>query len=54
MQTKKKIIRVINTKINNYKEKKNPYKIKKSFNKLPENIFKKFLKKDFKLKKNTV
>lgn len=51
---KEKIIRVINTKMKSKKKIKNPYKIKKSFNKLPENIFQKFLKKDFKLKKCTV
>ena len=51
---KEKIIQVINTKMKSKKKIKNPYKIKKSFNKLPENIFQKFLKKDFKLKKCTV
>jgi UDP-N-acetylglucosamine 2-epimerase len=50
----KKIIRAINTKIKGKGKIKNPYKINNSFNKLPEDIFKKFFNKDFKLKKCTV
>ena len=51
---KEKIISAIYTKINRNKKAENPYKIKNSFNKLPENIYKKFIREDFKLKKCSI
>ncbi len=50
---KKMILKKVKANLNNYKKVNNPYKIIKSFNLLPNVIFNKFLRKDFKLKKNT-
>ncbi len=51
---KKKIIRTINTKFQNYNVINNPYKSKILIDTLPKNILKKFSRNDFKLKKCTI
>ncbi len=51
---KKKIVRMVETKLKKYTKTKNPYKIIKSINLLPDDILKKFVRKDFNLKKCTI
>lgn len=51
---KKKIVRMVDTKLKKYTKTKNPYKIIKSINLLPDDILKKFVRKDFNLKKCTI
>ena len=51
---RKLIISKINTKLKNYKVKKNPYKLNKNFELIPKEIEKKIIRNDFKLKKCTV
>lgn len=50
---KKQIIDKINKVLNNYKVCENPYKLSKTFEKIPNKIVKKFLRNDLKLKKCT-
>ena len=51
---KKQIIDKINKVLNNYKVYENPYKLSKTFEKIPNKIVKKFLRNDLKLKKCTI
>ena len=51
---RKLIISKINTKLKNYKVKKNPYKLNKNFELIPKEIEKKIIRNDFKLKKCTI
>ena len=51
---RKLIISKINTKLKNYKVKKNPYKLNKNFELNPKEIEKKIIRNDFKLKKCTI
>ena len=51
---KKQIIDKINKELNNYKVCENPYKLIKTFEKIPNKIVKKILKNDLKLKKCTI
>ena len=51
---KKQIIDKINKVLNNYKVYVNPYKLSKTFEKIPNKIVKKFLRNDLKLKKCTI
>lgn len=51
---KSKIIRAINSKIIRNIKIENPYQIKNSFNKIPEDVYKKFFRKNFKSKKCTI
>ncbi len=50
----KKIIKLINSRLNKYQKINNPYNINASIKSLPESIFLKFKRKDFKLKKCTI
>ena len=49
-----KIIKKINNKLKNYKSHKNPYKLKKIFNSIPEDVIKKFARSDLIQKKCTI
>ena len=51
---KKQIIDKINKELNNYKVCENPYKLIKTFEKIPNKIVKKILRNDLKLKKCTI
>ncbi len=51
---KKKILNKIQNKFNKYKTFKNPYELSKKFEKIPNQIIKKFFRSDLKLKKCTV
>ena len=51
---KKEILNKIKKKINKYKVYKNPYKLCKQFEKIPDQIIKKFFRNDLKLKKCTI
>jgi len=51
---KKQIIDKINKELNNYKVCENPYKLIKTFEKIPDKIVKKILRNDLKLKKCTI
>ena len=51
---KKQIIDKINKELNTYKVCENPYKLIKTFEKIPNKIVKKFLRNDLKLKKCTI
>ena len=51
---KKKIISAIKNKLKNYKVYENPYKLISRFEKIPNEIAKKMLRHDFKLKKCTI
>ncbi len=51
---KKQIIDKINNELNNYKVYENPYKLSKNFKKIPNEILRKFLNNNLKLKKCTI
>ncbi|EDZ60576.1 UDP-N-acetylglucosamine 2-epimerase [Candidatus Pelagibacter sp. HTCC7211] len=51
---KKQIIYKIYNGLNNYKAQENPYKLSRKFKKIPNEILKKFLSNDLKLKKCTI
>ena len=51
---KKQIISIINNELNNYNVYENPYKLSKEFEKIPNEIIKKFSRNDLKLKKCTI
>ena len=51
---RKQIIDKIYNKLNNYKAYENPYKLSRKFEKIPNEIVKKFLSNDFKIKKCTI
>jgi len=51
---KKKILNKIKNKLNKYKVYQNPYKLSEKFEKIPNQIIKKFFRKDLKLKRCTV
>lgn len=51
---KKQILNKIKNKLNKYKAYQNPYKLSEKFEKIPNQIMKKFFRKDLKLKRCTV
>ena len=51
---KKEIILKINRELKYYKKYKNPYKLTSNFKKIPNEIIKKILRNNFKLKKCTI
>jgi len=51
---KKQIINKIKNELNNYKVYKNPYRLNKKFENIPNEVEKSFLRNDFKLKKCTI